>query len=142
MPGVATVFTRVIEGELPARFVWRDDRCVAFLSINPLAAGHVLVVPRQEVDHWTDALPDLLAHLVRTAQVIGQALHGEFGRARVGLSIVGLEVPHLHLHVVPIDSFADLDFANADPAPDEAHLDGVADRIRGALRAMGRPEVA
>jgi diadenosine tetraphosphate (Ap4A) HIT family hydrolase len=139
---VPTVFTKVIDGDLPGRFVWKDHRCVAFLSINPLADGHVLVVPRDEVDHWTDAEPDLLAHLMVVAQVIGRALHEEFGRARVALSIVGLEVPHLHIHVVPIDRMADVDFANADPSPDPAHLDDVADRVRGALRRMGRGEVA
>jgi histidine triad (HIT) family protein len=139
---VPTVFTKVIDGDLPGRFVWKDDRCVAFLSINPLADGHVLVVPRDEVDHWTDAEPDLLAHLMVVAQVIGRALHEEFGRARVALSIVGLEVPHLHIHVVPIDRMADVDFANADPSPDPARLDDVAERIRGALRRMGRDEVA
>ena len=139
---VASVFTMIIDGDLPGRFVWKDDRCVAFLSINPLADGHVLVVPREEVDHWTDADPDLLAHLMVVAQVIGQALHEEFGRARVALSIVGLEVPHLHIHVVPIDRMADVDFANADPSPDPSHLDDVAERVRAALRRMGRSEVA
>ena len=131
----------IIEGELPARFVWEDERCVAFLSINPLADGHVLVVPRQAVDHWVDADPDLLAHLVTVAQAIGRALDAEFGRARVGLTIVGLEVPHLHIHVVPFDRMGDLDFAKADPSPDPAHLDAVADRIRAALRRPGHSEV-
>lgn len=139
---MASVFTMIIEGALPARFVWQDARCVAFLSINPLADGHVLVVSREEVDHWTDAEPDLLAHLMVVAQVIGQALQEEFGRARVALSIVGLEVPHLHIHVVPIDRMADVDFANADPSPDPARLDDVAERVRAALRRMGRGEVA
>jgi histidine triad (HIT) family protein len=139
---VASVFTLIIDGDLPGRFVWKDDRCVAFLSINPLADGHVLVVPREEVDHWTDAEPDLLSHLMVVAQVIGQALHEEFGRARVALSIVGLEVPHLHIHVVPIDRMADVDFAKADPSPDPTRLDDTAERIRAVLRRMGRSEVA
>ncbi|MBA2337358.1 MAG: HIT family protein, partial [Acidimicrobiia bacterium] len=125
-------------GELPARFVWQDDRFVGFLSINPLADGHVLVVPRHEVDHWIDADDELLAQLISVSRIIGQALQETFSRTKVGLTIVGLEVPHLHIHLVPIDSMGDLDFAAADPSPDPDHLDAVADRIRHTLHAMGR----
>ncbi len=135
---VPSVFSRIISGELPARFVWQDDRCVGFLSINPLADGHVLVVSRHEVDHWIDADDELLAHLMSVCRVIGQALQQTFQRTKVGLTIVGLEVPHLHIHLVPIDSMGDLDFAAADPSPDPDHLDAVADRIRHTLHAMGR----
>ena len=87
--------------------MWKDDRCVAFLSINPLADGHVLVVPRQEVDHWIDADPDLLAHLVIVAQVIGQALDEEFGRARVGLRSSGWRCPTSTSTWSPFDRMGD-----------------------------------
>lgn len=135
-----SVFTMIIDGDLPGRFVWKDDRCVAFLSINPIADGHVLVVPRHEVDHWIDAEPDLLAHLTAVSRVIGQALQAAFRRTRIAMVIVGLEVHHLHIHLAPIDTMGDLDFALADQAPDPDHLDQVADRIREALRPLGRPE--
>jgi histidine triad (HIT) family protein len=137
---VASIFTRIIEGELPARFVWRDDRCVAFLSNRPLRPGHTLVVPRDEVDHWLDADPSLLAHLTTTSQMIGRAQMAAFHPARVGVVIAGLEVPHLHLHVVPIRGMQDLDFANQDPNPDPGMMDGAADSIRRELRAMGFAE--
>lgn len=127
-----TIFTRIIEGELPGRFVWRDDTCVAFLSIAPLRPGHTLVVPIAEVDHWLDLDPAVNAHLMTVAQRIGQAQMEVFSPRRVGLIIAGLEVPHTHLHVVPIMSEADLDFANAGPL-DDAAMDDAHQRLAAAL---------
>jgi histidine triad (HIT) family protein len=139
---MASVFTMIIDGELPGRFVWRDEVAVAFLSINPLAPGHTLVVPRDEVEHWIDLDPDVLAHLTEVSRQVGVALQRGFGPAKVGLMVAGLEVPHVHFHVVPIRGVHDLDFANADPSPDPAALDAAARTIRDELRAMGRAEVA
>ena len=140
---MASVFTRIIAGELPARFVWRDDRCVAFLSNRPLRPGHTLVVPRVEVDHWLDLDTGLLAHLVATAQVIGRAQMTGFQPARIGLMLAGLEVPHVHFHVVPIRGVNDLDFGNQDPNPDPAMMDRAAETLRAHLRELGvtAPEV-
>ena len=132
-----TIFTRIIEGEIPGTFVWRDDRCVAFLSVNPLRPGHTLVVPRVEIDHWLDCPPDLRDHLFSVAQAIGSAIDAAFPSRRVGLMIAGLEVPHLHIHLVPIDRARDLDFANAAASVDRESLEGAAASIRGALRAQG-----
>lgn len=134
---MATVFTMIIEGELPGRFVWRDDRCVAFLSINPLRRGHTLVVPIVEVDHWLDLDPELNAHLTAVSQHVGRAQQTAFSPTRVGLMIAGLEVPHVHLHVVPIDGVHDLDFANAATDPDPAEMDSAREAIVDALRAAG-----
>jgi len=132
-----TLFTRIIEGEIPGTFVWKDDRCVAFLSINPLRRGHTLVVPRMEIDHWIDCPPDLSAHLFTVARDIGAALQRAFRPARVGLMIAGLEVPHLHLHLVPIDTVHDLDFANAARSVDPEEIEGAAAAIRAELTAAG-----
>jgi histidine triad (HIT) family protein len=137
-----SVFSRIIEGELPARFVWKDDSCVAFLSINPLRPGHVLVVPRQEVDHWIELDPGLIAHVFRTAQAIGKAQMAAFKPVRIGLAVAGLEVPHCHVHVVPIRGIHDLDFANQDPSPDPSMLDEAAATIRRELRKLGYSEVS
>ena len=134
---MATIFSRIIAGELPARFVWKDDRCVAFLSNRPLRPGHTLVVPRLEVDHWLDAEPDLIAALSLTAQVIGKAQMAAFDATRIGVLIAGLEVPHLHIHVVPIRGLHDLDFGNQDPNPDEGMMDRAAQAIRDQLRKQG-----
>ena len=134
---MATIFTRIIEGELPGRFIWRDEICVAFLSINPLRPGHTLVVPRREVDHWVDLAPDVNAHLMRVAQEIAAGQMKAFSPARIGLMVAGLEVPHVHLHVVPIDAVHDLDFDNADISPDPTALDDAAQLLRSALRVIG-----
>jgi histidine triad (HIT) family protein len=130
---MATIFTKIIEGELPGDFVHRDELCVAFLSINPLQPGHTLVVPIEEVDHWIDASPELNAHLMAVSQRIARAQHEVFQPTKVGLLIAGLEVPHLHLHVVPIRGVHDLDFANADPHPDPADFADSGTRMRAAL---------
>jgi histidine triad (HIT) family protein len=134
---MATIFTRIINGDLPGRFVWRDESCVAFLSIRPLRPGHTLVVPRAEVDHWLDLDAALLAHLAETAQAIGKAQMAGFQPERVGVMLAGLEVPHCHLHVVPIRGLHDLDFGNQDPNPDAAMMDSAAETIRSELRRLG-----
>jgi len=130
---VPSIFSRIIDGELPARFIHRDDRCVAFLSIAPLQPGHTLVVPIEEVDHWVDLDPELMAHCTRVAQRIAVAQQEAFSPTKVGLMIAGLEVPHVHLHVVPIRGVHDLDFANAHTDPDPVALDDAAERLRAAL---------
>jgi diadenosine tetraphosphate (Ap4A) HIT family hydrolase len=134
---MASVFTSIINGDIPGRFVWRDDRVVAFLTIAPLKPGHTLVVPIEEVEDWTELDPDLLNHLTHVAQIIGKAIDTAFQPTKVALIIAGLEVPHVHLHVSPIDIVSDLDFANADPNASAESLDEAADRIRAALSEMG-----
>lgn len=139
---MSTIFTKIIDGEIPGRFVWRDDEVVAFLTINPITPGHTLVVPRAEVDHWLDLPPTLAERLMAVAQVIGVAQMAAFSPTRIGMIIAGLEIPHTHLHLIPIDSEADLSFAKADPSPDPKALDEAAVQLRAALSAAGRPEVA
>jgi len=134
---MSTLFTKIIEGEIPGRFVWKDPDVVAFLSIGPLADGHTLVVPRQEVDRWTDAPADLLAKLTAVAQTIGKAQVEAFGAARAGLIIAGFEINHLHLHVWPSNSQAEYDFKRAQQHPDPAVMDASAEKIRNALRDAG-----
>jgi len=135
-----TIFSRIISGEFPGRFVWRDDRVVAFLTIEPMRPGHTLVVPREEVDHWIDLEPDLAAHVFHVVQQIGKAQQLEWNPARVGVMIVGEEVPHAHVHVVPIDNVSELSFANIDRSPAPEALDDAAERLRTRLRELGHPE--
>jgi histidine triad (HIT) family protein len=133
---VASIFTRIIEGELPGHFVWRDDTCVAFLSISPLRTGHTLVVPIAEVDHWVDLEPEVASHLMTVSQTVGRAQMAAFAPVRVGLIVAGMEVPHAHLHVVPIDRESDLHFANAHAVPAE-ELQDASERLRAALADLG-----
>lgn len=134
---MATLFTRIIGGEIPATFVWKDELSVAFMSINPLRPGHTLVVPREEIDHWIDCPPSLRDHLLEVARQIGQAQMSAFRPERIGLVIAGLEVPHLHLHVVPINGAADLEFARAAKSVTPQALEETASAIRYILRSMG-----
>jgi histidine triad (HIT) family protein len=131
---MATIFTKIIQGELPGRFVWRDERCVAFLSINPLRPGHTLVVPIEEVDHWIDLDPELMNHLTGVAHTIGRAQMQVFRPTRVGMMIAGLEVPHVHLHVVPISDVHDLDFSQADTDPSPEMLDRAQADLSAAIQ--------
>jgi histidine triad (HIT) family protein len=141
-PAEPSVFTRIISGEFPGRFVWRDADVVAFLTIAPLRPGHTLVVPVRQVDHWTDVDESLWARMATAQLAIGKALMTAFRPVRVGSIIAGLEVPHCHVHLVPIRTEADLDFSRADGSPDPSRLDEDAERIRSALRDAGRSEVA
>lgn len=134
---MATLFTRIIQGEIPGRFVWKDEQSVAFLSIHPLRPGHTLVVPRREVDHWLDLDTSLANHLVFVAQCVGKALQSAYKPVKVGLMIAGLEVPHTHLHVVPIFEPHDLDFARADTTARADDLDRAAMTVRDSLRSLG-----
>ena len=130
---MATVFTRIINGEIPGTFVHKDERCVAFLSVNPLAAGHTLVVPIAEIDHWIDLPAELSAHLFAVAQQIGNAQQAALHCERVGLIIAGYEVPHAHIHVIPTTHIGQFDFANAANSVDRAEMEAAAAAIRAKL---------
>ena len=134
---MTTLFSRIIHGELPGRFVLRDELCVAFLTIAPISRGHTLVVPRAEVDQWLDLEPATMAHLAEVARQIGLAQRTAFGAERVALLIAGLEVPHTHLHVLPIRSESDIDYAKADSGVPGDELDEVAEQLRAALGERG-----
>ena len=128
-----TIFTKIINGELPGRIVWSDERVAAFLTIAPLTPGHTLVVPRAEVDQWTDLEPELFAHVMAVSHTIGAALKRAFDAPRVGLIVAGFEVPHAHVHVFPATDMADFDFARANPDVPAEELDGHHRRILDAL---------
>jgi diadenosine tetraphosphate (Ap4A) HIT family hydrolase len=134
---MSTVFTKIIRGDLPGRFVWSDEQVVGFLSINPLGPGHTLVVPRAEIDQWVDADAALVAHLTGVAHAIGAAVRNIWQPPRIGLMVAGFEVPHLHVHVFPAWNMAAFDFANAARSVDDAEQDGYRDQLRARLRAAG-----
>ena len=136
-----TIFTRIINDEIPGRIVWRGDTCVAMVDIRPLNRGHVLVIPIAEVDRWTALPSETAAHCTTVAHTIGRAQMVAFSPTRIGLIIAGFEVPHTHLHVVPIDHMGHLDFTEADPDAAPSDLDAVADALRAALRADGQDRV-
>jgi len=130
---MTTIFTRIINREIPGTFVHEDEHCVVFLSINPLADGHVLVVPREEVDHWVDLSPALATHLFSVSHRVADALRRAFPCERVGLIIAGYEVNHCHIHLVPTQDMSQLSFANAAGSIERATLEANAARIIAAL---------
>lgn len=134
---MSTLFTRILNGEIPGRFVWREDDVSAFLTTGPLADGHTLVVPTEEVDRWTDASPETLARVMEVARRIGAVQVDLFDAPRAGLIVAGYEINHLHVHVWPSRSMADFNFASADQNPDPAVLDANAEKLRRGLREAG-----
>ncbi|MGO4591479.1 HIT family protein [Paenarthrobacter sp. 2TAF44] len=134
---MSTLFTKIINGEIPGRFVWKDEDVVAFLTIAPITPGHTLVVPREEVDSWTHASPELLAKVMDVAQRIGKVQEELFSAKRVGVLMEGFEVDHLHVHIWPAYSMADFEVHNVDHNPDPAVMDATAVKLRAALRAAG-----
>ena len=140
---MSTVFTKIIDGEIPGRFVYRDDEVVAFLTIEPIAYGHTLIVPVEEVDKWTDLAPATWARLNQVAQKIGAAIVESFGSSRAGYLIAGFEVPHAHIHVFPADDMSGYNLASVMRAneTDPAKMDEAAAKLRAHLGAGedGRP---
>jgi diadenosine tetraphosphate (Ap4A) HIT family hydrolase len=134
---MATVFSKIINGELPGRFVYEDDDIVAFLTIQPMTQGHTLVVPRDEIDNWQDIEPAVFARVMQVSQLIGKAVCKAFNTERSGVIIAGLEVPHLHVHVFPARNLSDFGFANVDPNPSEESLDEAQRKIKEALAQLG-----
>lgn len=122
---MASLFTKIMDGQIPAEIIWTDESCVAFLDIEPLVPGHALVVPRQEIDHWIDLGTELTSHLMQVAARIGRAQQEVYGSDRVGVIIQGFEVPHAHIHVFPTDQASDFDAAGRSKrVPEDLASDG------------------
>lgn len=133
---MATVFTKIINGEIPGRFVYEDDDIVAFLTIAPITHGHTLVVPRAEIDNWQYIDTTVFGRVMEVSQLIGKAVCKAFGAERAGVIIAGLEVPHLHVHVFPAYNLSDFGFANADHNPSPQSLDEAQVKIKAALAEL------
>ena len=131
--GMASIFTKIINRELPGRFVYEDDDVVAFLTIEPMTQGHTLVAPRAEIDQWQGVEPAVFNRIMGVSQLIGKAVCKAFRAERAGLIIAGLEVPHLHVHVFPTRSLSDFGFANVDRNPSPESLDQAQAKIKAAL---------
>jgi histidine triad (HIT) family protein len=133
---MTTIFTRIIQGEIPGTFVYKDEVCVAFMSINPMADGHVLVIPRDEVDHWVDLSPHIASHLFEVSHRISRALSIAFPCEKVGLIIAGYEVNHCHIHLIPTTNMGQLSFANAASSVARSTLEAHAEKITKALASL------
>lgn len=131
---MATIFSRIIAGEIPAHKVAEDDRFLAFLDISPLREGHTLVIPKREVDYIFDLPDDELADLHTFAKRVAKAVRAAVPCRRIGVAVIGLEVPHAHIHLIPMQTVSDMNFANPKLSPSAGELAATADRIREFMR--------
>lgn len=129
-----SIFTRIVNREIPAQILREDEDFLAFLDVRPIRAGHSLVIPKREIDDVFDLPGPLLSGLLVFARPVANAIRETTGAQRVGMAVMGIEVPHAHVHLVPIDDIGDLDFRKARPA-DDADLAAMGERIRRALAA-------
>ena len=136
---MSSIFTRILQGDLPGHVLWQDALCFSILTIKPVREGHVLVIPRDEIDSWDELPEPLTTHLFITAQKISRILRAIFPCRKVGMMIAGLEVPHAHIHLFPINALSDLNFSLA-AERDETAQQQTADLIRRALLAAGHGE--
>ena len=127
---MATIFTKIVNGEIPCHKVAEDDRFLAFLDISPLAKGHTLVIPKKEVDYIFDLEDELLADLMVFSKRVAKAIKATITCERIGIAVIGLEVPHAHVHLSPINSVHDLNFAKAKPEISHEELAVIAQNIK------------
>lgn len=127
-----TIFTKIIAGEIPAHKILENDKYLAFLDLRPVNPGHTLVIPKQEVDYIFDMEDDLLKGLMVFAKKVAKAVRKAFPCKKVGIMVAGIEVPHAHVHLIPINSVGDLNFARAKAATQE-ELAQAAQKIRANL---------
>ncbi len=127
---MASIFSKIIAGEIPCHRVYEDDKHLAFLDINPLAMGHVLCVPKMEVDYMYDLTEDALADLWKFTIPVAKAIDKSMDCLRVGSAVIGLEVPHVHIHLIPIQSVEDINFSRPKLNPSKEEISDIAQRIR------------
>jgi histidine triad (HIT) family protein len=130
---MATIFTKIINGEIPSYKIAEDDRFLAFLDINPLAKGHTLVVPKEETDYLFDLDEDLLGDMMKFAKKVALAIDKTMNCKRVGVAVLGLEVPHAHIHLCPINDLYDIEFSKPKLKLSEEEFRSIAEKIRAAL---------
>ena len=130
---MASIFTKIVQGEIPCHKIAENDKFFAFLDINPLTKGHTLVIPKQEVDYIYDLEDNSLAEINVFAKKIAKAIEKSVECNRIGLAVIGLEVPHAHIHLVPIDNIGDLNFENPKMSLSQEELAEIADVIRKNL---------
>jgi len=127
---MSTIFTKIVNGDIPCHKIAEDDKYFAFLDISPLAIGHTLVIPKQEVDYIFDLEDEVLAGLHLFAKRVAKAVEKTIECKRIGIAVIGLEVPHTHVHLVPLNAIGDLDFSNPKLSPSQEELAEVAEKIR------------
>jgi len=129
---MASLFTKIINREIPAHIVAENDNCLAFLDIMPLTKGHVLVIPKKEIDYIFDVDDQLLAELMSFSKQVAAKIKVAFPCKKVGVSVVGLEVPHAHIHLIPLNNISDMDFSKPKLQLSNEELTLIAQKIKEA----------
>lgn len=130
---MTSIFTKIINREIPAHIIAEDERYLAFLDVNPLVEGHCLIVPKKEIDYIFDMEDDLLAGLHLFSKKVAKAVKAAISCKRVGVAVIGLEVPHVHVHLVPLNSMDDINFSRPKLQPSQEELTAVAEKIKKSL---------
>lgn len=131
---MATIFSKIISGEIPCYKVAEDDRCLAFLDIRPIVFGHTLVIPKTEVDYIFDMDDEAFRYLHQFSKRVATILRDEVPCLRIGVMVAGLEVPHAHIHLVPMNAISDLSFTNPRPEFPQDQMKALADRLFARLQ--------
>jgi len=129
-----SIFTKIINGEIPANIIAEDEDCIAFLDIFPLVKGHVLVVPKQEVDYLFDIDDELLGRMMTFSKRVAKAIERSITCQRIGIAVIGLEVPHAHIHLIPLQSVEDINFSRPKLKLSEEEMKGIALKIKSNLK--------
>jgi histidine triad (HIT) family protein len=129
---MASIFSKIINGEIPCHKVAENERCLAFLDIRPIVFGHTLVIPKQEIDYYFDLPDDYLAELNLFAKKIAHVLKQEVPCIRIGVMVAGLEVPHAHIHLIPMSAISELNFTNPRPVFANEELAALASRLQAS----------
>ncbi|AKQ45726.1 HIT family hydrolase [Rufibacter radiotolerans] len=130
---MATIFSKIISGEIPAYKVLEDDRFLAFLDVFPMVKGHTLVIPKEPVDYIFDLDPDTLGDLHKFAQKVAVAVKKVVPCVRIGVAVIGLEVPHAHIHLVPMNQMSDMNFSHPKLKLEASEMEEIAEKIRQAF---------
>jgi len=129
---MASIFTKIINGEIPCHKVHENERFLAFLDISPLKTGHTLVIPKQEIDYLFDLPADLLSEIFIFSKEVARNIEAVVDCERIGVSVIGLEVPHAHVHLIPMNSVSDMNFAKPKLDLDSGYMSDLAEKIRQA----------
>lgn len=129
---MASIFTKIVRGEIPSHKILEDEKFLAFLDVNPLRAGHTLVIPKKEVDYFFDLPDDLLSEIMIFAREVARKIEAVIPCERIGVTVIGLEVPHTHVHLIPINSITDMNFAKPKINIPNDEMAALAEKIRNA----------
>ena len=131
---MSSIFTKIVNGEIPCYKIAETEHCIAFLDVNPLVKGHTLVIPKKEIDYYFDLSDDVLLEVNTLAKQVAKAIEKVIPCKRIGVAVIGLEVPHAHVHLIPLNTMNDINFTREKLKPTQEELTATAERIKSFLK--------